>query len=153
MPVPSTNFLKAIEIVLAFEGGETVTENPNDPGGLTKWGISQRSHPNLDIRHLSRATALEIYYNEYWSKVNAELLPYNVALCAFDTSVNCGVSFALGCLKITKELPDNERSLKILELRQQHYNALVKKNLKLLVFINGWTARVFSLMMKLVKGN
>jgi len=153
MPVPSNNFLKAVEITLAFEGGETVTEDPRDPGGLTRWGISQRSHPGLDIRHLSRAAALSIYHAEYWEKINAESLPYPVALCAFDTAVNCGCAFALGCLKVTAGLPDNERALKILELRQQKYNNLVRKNLKLLAFTNGWTARLFSLMMKLLKGN
>lgn len=151
MPVPSTNFLKAIEIVLAYEGGETVTENPNDPGGLTKWGISKKSHPNIDIRHLTKAGAMAIYYEEYWSKINAETLPYPVALCAFDTSVNCGTAFALGCLKVTAGLPDYVRALKIIELRQQHYNNLLRKNLKLLVFVNGWTARLFSLLMKLLK--
>ena len=51
-------FLKAVEMVLAHEGGYSC--DPQDPGGETKFGISKKSYPNLDIEHLSRDEAIEI---------------------------------------------------------------------------------------------
>jgi len=41
-------FLKAVEMVLAHEGG--YVNDPNDPGGETKYGISKRSYPSTATR-------------------------------------------------------------------------------------------------------
>ena len=45
------NFPDCISHVLAAEGG--LVNDPQDPGGVTKFGISQRSYPALDIRELT----------------------------------------------------------------------------------------------------
>ena len=49
------NFPDCIAHVLAAEGG--LVNDPKDPGGVTKFGISQRSYPALDIRALSLENA------------------------------------------------------------------------------------------------
>ena len=36
------------------------SNDPNDPGGETKWGISKRAYPNLDIKNLTRDGAKTI---------------------------------------------------------------------------------------------
>lgn len=59
------NFTRSIAFVLSVEGG--LVNNPADPGGLTKYGISQRSYPDLDIRNLSIEDAKEIYFRDYWT--------------------------------------------------------------------------------------
>jgi lysozyme family protein len=41
------------------------TNDPSDPGGETKWGIAKRSHPELDIKNLTREMAKAIYVREY----------------------------------------------------------------------------------------
>lgn len=46
MPMPDF-FSIAIDRVLGLEDG--YVNNPADPGGETKWGISKRSYPQLDI--------------------------------------------------------------------------------------------------------
>ena len=44
-----------------------LTDDPADPGGLTKFGICQRDHPTVDIRALTLAGAIAILTDEYWS--------------------------------------------------------------------------------------
>jgi len=47
------------------EGG--LVDNPNDRGGITKFGISKRSYPELDIIHLSKNDAYDIYDRDFWN--------------------------------------------------------------------------------------
>jgi len=41
-------FDQAVEVILKHEGG--LADNPNDPGGITNFGISKRSYPELSIK-------------------------------------------------------------------------------------------------------
>ena len=54
-----SRFKDAIDVILAQEGG--YSNDSEDPGGETQWGISKRSYPSINIRELSRAQAIEIY--------------------------------------------------------------------------------------------
>ena len=54
-----------IDRVIAREGGAKITRDPVDPGGVTKYGISQRAHPELDIPALTYQHAKAIYQHEY----------------------------------------------------------------------------------------
>ena len=58
-------FHDCIAHVLAAEGG--LVNDPKDPGGVTKFGISQRSYPALDIRALTLDDAKTIYQRDYWA--------------------------------------------------------------------------------------
>jgi lysozyme family protein len=46
-------FARAIARLLGDEGG--LVDTPADPGGETKFGISKREYPDLDIAALTRA--------------------------------------------------------------------------------------------------
>lgn len=90
MAVYSEKFKKAFNYVLKNEGG--YVNNSSDPGGETKYGISQRSYPNLNIRQLSLKDAEKIYFCDYWLKGKFEQIPdENVATQLFDLSVNLGI--------------------------------------------------------------
>lgn len=79
-------------LLLDFEG--TVFENdPDDPGGATKYGIDQRSHPNVDIANLTREQAHEIYLSEFGIS-RAASLPEPFAEVYFDFVVNAGENAA-----------------------------------------------------------
>lgn len=52
-----------IDRLLAREGG--LADDKVDRGGLTRYGISQKQYPTLDIRTLSRKQAAEIYARDY----------------------------------------------------------------------------------------
>jgi lysozyme family protein len=58
------DFNEAIPVTLENEGG--LIDSPGDPGGLTKYGISQRSYPNVDIRNLTVEGAKAIYLRDFW---------------------------------------------------------------------------------------
>lgn len=62
--------------------------HPDDPGGETKWGISARAHPGLDIRTLTEGQARSIYRERYWAKVRGDDLPPATALALFDWAVH-----------------------------------------------------------------
>lgn len=83
------NFLECLDIVLKWEG--EYVNDPNDPGGETKYGISKRSFPNEDIKNLTKKRTSEIYYNDYWLKLSCDVFPKYMALCIFDGGVNSGV--------------------------------------------------------------
>lgn len=90
MAIYSEKFKKAFNYVLKNEGG--YVNNSADPGGETKYGISQRSYPNLNIRQLSLKDAEKIYFCDYWLKGKFEQIPdENVATQLFDLSVNLGI--------------------------------------------------------------
>src|SRR6266436_4597543 len=60
----SKTFTDFMPWILDWEG--RIFENdPDDPGGATKFGIDQRSHPNVDIRNLTESQALDIYWSEW----------------------------------------------------------------------------------------
>ena len=86
-------FEKAVDYVLANEGGYVFDKN--DPGGETKYGISQRAYPSLNIKALSLDEAKKIYYCDYWLKGKFEQISdKNVATQVFDLSVNLGIRAA-----------------------------------------------------------
>lgn len=58
------SFDAAIVGVIANEGG--YVNNPADPGGETKYGISKRAYPALDIASLTLDDAKAIYHRDYW---------------------------------------------------------------------------------------
>lgn len=91
------NFEIAIERVLGHEGG--YVNNPNDPGGETKWGISKRSYPNVDIKALTRTEAIAIYRRDFWNLVHADELFDGVAYQSLDFAVNSGIGTAVRYLQ------------------------------------------------------
>lgn len=84
----SVSFNKAVEIVLASEG--VFSDDPRDNGGTTKYGISQKAYPQLDIKSLTVEQAKALYKKDYWDKGKCELLTWPMALCLFDGLVNQG---------------------------------------------------------------
>jgi len=84
----STTFDEIITHVLADEGG--YVNDPADTGGETKYGISKKQYPNLDIKNLSLDAAKEIYKRDYWDKYQCEKIPDSLKYVYFDMCVNMG---------------------------------------------------------------
>jgi hypothetical protein len=84
----SLNFSRAYGVVVGIEGG--LVDDPADPGGLTKYGISKRQYPDVDIRNLTLEQAKAIYLRDYWNTHDLDALEYGKALLVFDTAVNGG---------------------------------------------------------------
>jgi lysozyme family protein len=146
------DFNLAIDTVLTNEGG--LVDNPSDPGGLTNFGISQRSYPTVDIRNLTRETAAAIYQRDFWHYDAVQLQP--MATKIFDMSVNMGhaaIRILQTCLGVTVDgiwgpgtcaavnaagdslLSDYRLAL------GRHYQNLVLANPALAQFLKGWLRR------------
>lgn len=130
----SNAFTKAIEFTLPWEAGRGKDGNVRADGGLntdqwggiTKWGIAQKYHPNVVVSDLGLADALAIYQREYWDiystrtpalDLDAIKLPYAVAI--FDSGVNCGVGRTYAWHLTATKAKDPVKSL--LGLRQDFY--------------------------------
>jgi lysozyme family protein len=84
------NFDEAWDLTMTWEGGATVHQVGGDPGGLTKYGISQRAYPEVDIRSLSKFRAQLFAKRDYWDKVSADELPAALRWDVFDAAFNHG---------------------------------------------------------------
>jgi len=99
----SADFDKAFGIVVGVEDG--YVNDPHDPGGETKYGISKRSYPHLDIKALDLEDAKHIYHADYWNRCKCSQIPWPLSLYVFDAAVNQGekgtaqrmLQYALGC--------------------------------------------------------
>jgi lysozyme family protein len=87
----------AFERLIGTEGG--YVNNPADPGGETKWGISKRSYPHVDIRSLTRDGAKAIYLRDFWQRIHADALADGVAFQVFDFAINSGIETAVRYLQ------------------------------------------------------
>ena len=90
-----TAFDDALKDVLVIEGG--LVDNPEDPGGITKWGISlrflQRINPDATaetICDLPYGRMAEIYREHFWEACKCDGLPAGLSLAVFDCAVNQG---------------------------------------------------------------
>lgn len=85
------------ERILGHEGG--YVNNPKDPGGETKWGISKRSFPWVDIKNLTRDGALILYKKYFWDALNADELADGVIYQLADFAINSGIPPAIKALQ------------------------------------------------------
>lgn len=107
-------FERAFAWVLMVEGPET--NDPRDPGGLTRFGISQRAHPEVDVSRLTVEGAKRIYRTEYWDRARCEAFPLCIALALFDAAVNQGVTTAVRLLQLALKVdPDGVVGPKTIE--------------------------------------
>lgn len=95
-----------IEKVLDNEGGYT-PGLAGDPGGETKFGISKRSYPHLNIAELTRDQAKAIYKTDFWDAVHGDDLPPMVAFLALDFAVNSGVQTSIRKLQAACGVADD----------------------------------------------
>lgn len=84
---------KLILNVIKREGG--YVNHPSDPGGETKFGISKRAYPNLDIKGLTEEQAEALYLKDYVAPLKLSELPENLRPVLLDFAVNSGVSAAV----------------------------------------------------------
>jgi lysozyme family protein len=154
-------FEKAMKFVRVVEGGKF--NHPNDPGGFTNMGLTQRDYPNLDLHNLTRKQADEIFYRDYWKKSAAGKLPCPVFISYFDSVVNTGASRANKILQkalgvkqdgiigpqtlkaINEHKNPKQLALAAADEKQNFYLRLINKNSKFKSFKKGWARRTNAL--------
>ena len=157
-------FLDAVRWLNHAEGGG---RRVTDTGGLTRFGISQRAFPDVDIDALTLTQAQGLYLEHYWKPIRGNALPPALALCLFDAAVNMGVSVAVRLLQtvlrnVTVDgvmgpetvaaskmyLPRTELVAQLLRLRCSWYRDLAAKSEKHAKYLYGWEMRVFRLALE-----
>ena len=91
------DFDEAFERLIGHEGG--YVNSPADPGGETKYGISKRSYPHLDIQNLTIAESKRLYKRDYWGPSGCDAVPDGIKFLMFDAGVNSGPAAAIKLLQ------------------------------------------------------
>jgi lysozyme family protein len=153
-----TNY-EIIAHVIEREGGERLVNDPDDPGGVTKWGISKKAHPNEDIPNLTLDDAVRIYMDDYWKPSKASKLPVSLQDVYFDMVVNMGQHRGV---KVLQEACNHKKANLVVDgrigpktikasqslekdrlkaFRIMHYVKLCITNKKLMKYYYGWFRR------------
>jgi lysozyme family protein len=150
------NFERAFATIINSEGG--YSNDPRDPGGETKYGISKHAYPHVDIKSLTIAQAEQIYRADYWDKCRCDEMPKSLKLPLFDSAVNQGADKAIKLLQTALNLnadgvigprtmerahQDAEAAANFLTERILHYASLPTFP----TFGRGWVRRVMRLML------
>lgn len=95
-----------IDAVIDREGGYVA--NPADPGGATRFGVTQavaRANGYAgDMRAYPRAAAVTVYRTLYWQRPGLDKVAARAPMLAadlFDAAVNMGAAVAIGFLQRT----------------------------------------------------
>jgi lysozyme family protein len=91
------NFDQSFERLIGHEG--SYVNDPRDPGGETRYGISRRSYPGEVIRTMTLERAKEIYLRDFWGPAGCDAVPDGVKFDLFDMAVNSGVTQAVRTLQ------------------------------------------------------
>ena len=102
-----TTFNKIIEVVIGHEGG--YVNDPNDLGGETKYGITSRFYPNVDIKNLTKEQAKTIYHTDYWRRGRCDEVPPYLRHIYFDMVVNFGQGGAVKVLQRAANAKNKEK--------------------------------------------
>jgi len=142
-----------------------------DTGGLTKWGISQKTYKTLDIRNLSLEKAIEIYKKDYFCKMNLDKIKsQEIADNIFDFGVNAGVKKSLeianqtalfvletdkvynvinNSVNIFNQIDEKKFVNLFVTFRKNYYINLVEKNkTKYSKYLKGWLNRAESYLIE-----
>lgn len=164
-PQQSDIFRKAILHLFNVEGG--YVDDALDAGGKTKFGISQRQYPLLNIAALTQETAVEIYHRDYWLAYQCDQLPESFACFLFDAVVNhrprTAVRFLQNALRVEADGHIGPKTLGAARTatldceaesyalawcqtyRADFYHDLVMEKPSQERFLMGWLRRLFSL--------
>jgi lysozyme family protein len=152
-------FNRCIDVLLELEGGDKISNSSSDSGGLTKYGISQKAYPELNIKALTKEMASDIYYNDYWVPMIIEEIPNQLlVLHLFVFGVNAGIRTSIRLLqrlvgvkddgyigaKTIKAIKNFNGDIlqKFIEKEKEFYVLLVKKHPDQEVNLKGWINRV-----------
>ena len=166
----NSKFDSAFKRLLIFEGGYVLDEL--DPGGETKYGISKRSYPHINIKALTKKQAKEIYRTDWWEKYKYDKMANmcegnysEIAIRLFILAVNIGPKNAHKVLQRSLIATGEELDVdgiigehtKRLLLSNGHriiypfrseaagfYRALVAGRPELKPFLKGWLDRAYS---------
>lgn len=136
-----SSFEIGVKLTLNLEGNATYTNDPDDPGGATKYGISKRYNPDVDVKNLTLKKAKEIYLKKYWIPAGCDNAPFPLDIALFDSQVNPQNDPRLpggGNQEILLQKPENWQEYMILRMIRYMNNSKPK-------YVKGHIFRVLKL--------
>jgi lysozyme family protein len=135
------------------------TNDPDDAGGETKFGVAGNANTDLNIRTLDWDGAMAVYHKRYWLAGACDKLPPRLAVLHFDGCVNNGIRRAgIFLQRAVGVSPDGEvgpaslakvRLLDELQVcntvcrfREQFYRDIVAVKPVQAKYLNGWLRRI-----------
>lgn len=90
---------RSFAIVAEHEGGWA--DDVHDRGGRTRWGISSRAHPDvdLDLLHTFDDAVRLVYVPRYWDQIRGDVLTEPLDLTVLDFAVHSGTKRAVKALQ------------------------------------------------------
>ena len=79
------NYDIGFRLTIGLEGRPS--NDPDDPGGFTIWGLAKKYHPWID-KNTTIEQAKEVYLNKYWIPSGCDDAPFPLDICLFDSAVN-----------------------------------------------------------------
>lgn len=152
-----SNLPKEVELTLEIEGG--YVNHPEDPGGETKYGISKRVYPHLDITSLTREEAGMILKRDYYDALRlSEVQDDSVRWKLLDMAVNMGQLraklYAQRALNVDVDgifgpatmtalnlIAPARIMMRLIDICVTHYTNIVTRNPAKVVFLAGWMKR------------
>jgi len=138
------NYDKAFEFAMRFEGYKS--DDPDDPGDRTIFGISARSHPAI-VKELwdlpkaeARARARDFYRETYWREAGCTYREWPDDIRIFDAAINIGTARAV-------DMRISSSSSTDFLFRRIEYYVRISKGARI-KFLRGWINRVVALWME-----
>ncbi len=158
-----SSFEVAFAFVIRMEGG--YVNDPHDPGGETKYGISRRAYPHLGVANLTIDNARALYHRDYWRAAECERLAPRLAIALFDCAVNQGVGKAKRLLQhavrvrvdgiigpVTRAAINSmDEDVLLLDFLSHRLRSYAKTR-NAARYMRGWSRRVLSLHALLLSG-
>lgn len=129
------DFNSALDFIFKKEGG--YVNDPTDKGGETKFGISKKANPDVDVANLTKDKAAELYKARYWDPIGADTLPNDMKLAALDTAVQHGPDTARKLIEAS-----GGNTAKLLADRAALYQSIVANDPTQAKFAKGWDNRL-----------
>lgn len=136
------NLSESLSMLLKHEGG--YVDHPNDPGGKTKYGITEvvarENGFKGDMKDMSIELAEDIYRKVYWSKIRADELPDELRFHVFDAAVNSGITRAIKWLQLAGGVTADGVMGKFTVEAAKHVSAAEYSGIRLeyLTTLNNW---------------
>ena len=139
----TSRFNTFMPFIFKWEGG--YDNDPDDPGGETHFGIDKRSHPDVDIKALTRDGAARIYWSDYWVRNACEAKPWPLGEVFFNACVNCGAGRAGKLLAVAGDKEGANAASAFLDEQEGFYQRLADAKPRLRKYLRGWLARTADL--------
>lgn len=162
-------YLASLKPVLGIEGG--VSNDPDDRGGLTNAGVTQRTYdawrashhlPQQPVTMISMVEVQQLYWEDYWGAAQCDRFPAPIDTIIFDMAVNSGPKQALmtlqGTMNIAKDGVVGPKTMaavasyqpltladQYLDARERFYYDICARDPSQKKFLSGWINRINSL--------